>query len=181
MSNTITLDQQTLIDLYDNLSPGIFRYASRLLNDSHLAEDCVSEIFSRFLILVQGGKQPEMVKAYLYRAAHNWVIDHYRQQPIPNIPLEAEFHSDPEANPLQQVIVRMDAQLVQSALRRLPSEQRQVIELRFVEDWPHSDVAESLGKTIEATRALQHRAINALRQMLADAYQEGSSNDKTQK
>ncbi|MEI7848826.1 MAG: sigma-70 family RNA polymerase sigma factor [Chloroflexota bacterium] len=174
MSNTATLDQQTLIDLYDSHSPGIFRYACRLLNDSHLAEDCVSETFSRFLILVQSGKQPELVKAYLYRAAHNWVIDHYRHQPYPNLPLEAEFHSDPDANPLQQVIKRMDAQQVQAALGRLPSEQRQVIELRFVEDWSHNDVAEALGKTIEATRALQHRAINTLRQMLADGYQEGN-------
>jgi RNA polymerase sigma-70 factor (ECF subfamily) len=50
----------------------------------------------------------------------------------------------------------------------LPAEQRQVIVLRFMEDWSHNDVAEALGKTIEATRALQHRAVAALRQMLAE-------------
>jgi RNA polymerase sigma-70 factor (ECF subfamily) len=57
---------------------------------------------------------------------------------------------------------------VSAALLRLPAEQRQVIELRFMEDWSHDEVANALGKTIEATRTLQHRAVNALRQMLSE-------------
>jgi RNA polymerase sigma-70 factor (ECF subfamily) len=51
---------------------------------------------------------------------------------------------------------------------RLPAEQRQVIELRFLEGWSHDAVALALGKTIEATRAIQHRAVTALRQMLSE-------------
>jgi DNA-directed RNA polymerase specialized sigma24 family protein len=43
-----------------------------------------------------------------------------------------------------------------------------VIELRFLDDLPHEDVARSMGKTIEATRALQYRALTALRQMLIE-------------
>jgi RNA polymerase sigma factor (sigma-70 family) len=57
---------------------------------------------------------------------------------------------------------------VRAALLRLPPEQRQVIELRFVEDWPHDAVAAALGKTVEATRALQHRALTSLRRILLE-------------
>jgi DNA-directed RNA polymerase specialized sigma24 family protein len=43
-----------------------------------------------------------------------------------------------------------------------------VIELRFLEGLSHEEVASLLGKTVEATRAMQYRALTALRQMLVD-------------
>lgn len=165
---TKTMDKQTITEIFEQFSPGIFRYASRMLNDPELAEDCVSETFNRFLVLVRGGSQPENIKAYLYRTAHNWVIDHYRRKPVPDISLDDSFHADPGSNPAQQVSQIMESQRIRTALLRLPADQRQVIELRFMEDWSHEEVAGLMGKTIEATRALQHRAVNALRQLLAD-------------
>jgi RNA polymerase sigma-70 factor (ECF subfamily) len=60
----------------------------------------------------------------------------------------------------------MDQERVRHALQRLSPEQRLVISLRFLEERSHEEVALVLGKTVEATRALQHRAIAALRQML---------------
>jgi DNA-directed RNA polymerase specialized sigma24 family protein len=43
-----------------------------------------------------------------------------------------------------------------------------VIELRFIEELSHEEVATTIGKTVEATRALQYRAISSLRQILID-------------
>jgi DNA-directed RNA polymerase specialized sigma24 family protein len=43
-----------------------------------------------------------------------------------------------------------------------------VIELRFIEEWSHDKVAEILGKTVDATRALQYRALTSLRQLLKE-------------
>jgi DNA-directed RNA polymerase specialized sigma24 family protein len=54
----------------------------------------------------------------------------------------------------------------QRGVFRLPPEQQQVIQLRFIEDWSHEEVAGYLGKTVEATRALQHRGLASLRKML---------------
>jgi RNA polymerase sigma-70 factor (ECF subfamily) len=168
MNTAKTLDKQELIEIYEQYSPPIFRYASRLLDDSYLAEECVSETFSRFLQSLKGGNRPENVRAYLYRTAHNWIIDHYRHQPFSELPLEDDLYSDPTGNPAQTVTKEMERQRVRAAILRLPAEQRQVIELRFMEEWSHDEVAATIGKTIEATRALQHRAVSALRQMLAE-------------
>jgi DNA-directed RNA polymerase specialized sigma24 family protein len=38
----------------------------------------------------------------------------------------------------------------------------------MMEDWSHEEVAIALGKTVEATRALQHRALAALKRLLLD-------------
>ena len=73
------------------------------------------------------------------------------------------MHSDPDENPLQSVGRKLDRQRVRAALFRLPSDQRQVIELRFMENWSHTEVAEVFERSVEATRALQYRAVEALR------------------
>lgn len=169
LSNSITFDRQTLVALYEQHNAELYRYAYRLLGDPELAEDCVSETFSRFLKAVRDGIGPvENVRAYLFRVAHNWVTDHYRRQPLPPLSLEADLHGAVDANPSQLVAVQMEQERVRAALLRLPPDQRQAIELRFVEGWSHEAVAAALGKTVEATRALQHRALSALRRLLID-------------
>jgi RNA polymerase sigma-70 factor (ECF subfamily) len=81
---------------------------------------------------------------------------------------EDDLRSDPEGNPSFLVAQKSDRQWVRAALLRLSPEQRQVIELRFMEDWSHQEVADALGKSVESTRALQYRALESLRQILSE-------------
>ncbi len=70
---------QALEEIFDSYSPGIYRYAFRLLGDPELARECMAETFSRFLnALKRDGGPDNYLQAYLYRIAHNWVTDHYR-------------------------------------------------------------------------------------------------------
>jgi RNA polymerase sigma-70 factor (ECF subfamily) len=163
------LDRQALVDVYEENSPGLYRYAFRLLGNQDTAEECVSETFSRFLQAVQQGKGPtDNVRAYLYRTAHNWVIDQYRQQPLPPLELDENLHADSADNPSSAVARNQIRNHVRAALLRLPADQRQVMQLRFFENWSHDEVAAAIGKSIEATRALQHRAMQAMRRMLLE-------------
>jgi RNA polymerase sigma-70 factor (ECF subfamily) len=169
LNTATTFDKQSLIGIYEQHSSELFRYAYRMLGDSHLAEDCVSETFSRFLRAARDNRQSiGEVRPYLYRIAHNWITDHYRRHPLPPLSLEAEMHADAEANPSHVVGEKLERERLRAALLCLPAEQRQVIELRFLEDWPHQAVAKSLGKSSEATRALQHRALGSLKRLLLE-------------
>lgn len=164
-----TLDKQTLVQLYESHSPGIFRYAYRLLGDSHLAEDCVAETFSRLLLVVKNGRGPgQNPRAYLYTVAHNWITDYYRRRSPATEVLDEELHVDPQGTPEQEFSLKQRGERMRGALMRLPDEQRQVVLLRFVENWSHEQVAEAMDKSVEATRAIQHRALAALRRMLVD-------------
>ena len=167
--NPRTLSKQALTEIYEQHSPGVYRYAYRLLGDQDMAEDCVSETFSRFLRLIRQDNTPiENVRAYLYRMAHNWVMDHYRKQPLPLLSLDDDLRADTTTNPSAKVAQKMLRERVRAALLRLSAEQQQVIQLRFLEEWSHEEVAVALGKTSEATRALQYRAMEALRRMLIE-------------
>lgn len=178
LTQTQIFDKLSLIELYEQQSPGIYRYAYRLLGDRHLAEECVSETFSRFLQVIRKDHKPYInVQAYLYRIAHNWITDLYRQQTENAETLDVDQHVDPDGNPSKLVGKKIELEQIRKALRRLPFDQQRVVELRFLEDLSHEEVARTLGKSVDATRALQYRAIMNLRQMLAEMTMERHNHD----
>jgi RNA polymerase sigma-70 factor (ECF subfamily) len=161
--------KQELVQVYEQHSPGLFRYAYRLLGNKDLAEECVSETFSRYLHALRNGGGPnENTQAYLYRVAHNYITDNYRRQPPPSLSLEEDLHADEGANPAHLAAQNLENERVRRALMQLPSDQRRVVMLRVFDDWSHEDVSTALGKTVESTRALQHRALAALRRLLME-------------
>jgi RNA polymerase sigma-70 factor (ECF subfamily) len=163
------ISKQDMIRAYEQHSPGLYRYAYRLLGDKDMAEECVSETFSRFVHAVRNGGGPnENLQAYLYRVAHNYITDLYRRQPPPPLSLEADLHADNGANPAQMMTKDIEKERVRKALLQLPPDQRRVIMLRVFEEWSHEEVSSALGKTVEATRALQHRALAALKRLLIE-------------
>jgi len=166
-------DEKALAEIYDRHSPGVYRYAMRLLGDVVLAEDCVAETFSRFLVALKNGNGPrQYLQAYLYRIAHNWITDTYRRQPPPALSLEPELHSDPSNDPSHSVPIEMERQEVRAALAHLTPDQRQVIVLKYLEDWRNDEIALALEKPVGAVKALQHRAINTLRRLLVKEEEE---------
>ena len=167
--DTESFSKQEIIDIYEQHSPGIYRYAYRLLGDQKVAEDCVSETFSRLLDVVRrGGGPTDNVRAYLYRVAHNWITDYYRRKPLPELPLDIKEHVEPGSDPENLVTDAMERDRVRTAILRLPPEQQQIIQLRFLENWSHDEVARLLEKTTDATRSMQYRALASLRRMLVD-------------
>ena len=162
------LDSIALAQIYDLYSPDIYRYAMRLLGDPSVAEDCVSETFSRLLKALQHGQGPvDFLKAYLYRVAHNWITDYYRRQPPPTEELKDEL-PDRESSPEHQTEDRLLAERTRRALLLLPAEQREVIMLRYYEGLEMEEIAASMGKTLGAAKALQHRGLTALRKMFSE-------------
>src|SRR3990172_12815874 len=82
LSGARAYDEEALGEIYSRYSPELYRYAVRLLGDVHLAEDCVAATFSRFLQALGRGRGPQAyLRAYLYRVAHNSILDHFRRSP----------------------------------------------------------------------------------------------------
>lgn len=162
------MDPKSLAAVYDRYSPAIYAYAMRLLGDDSLAEDCVSETFSRLIKALQHGQGPvEYLKAYLYRIAHNWITDYYRRQPPPAEELD-EFVEDENPGPAHQAENRMTAEKTRRALRLLSPEQREVVMMRYYEGLELEEIAAAMGKTLGATKALQHRGLTVLRKLFSE-------------
>jgi RNA polymerase sigma-70 factor (ECF subfamily) len=168
-------DQTALAEIYDSYSPGLYRYAVRLLNNPDLAEDCVAETFSRFLNALQNhGGPKKYLRAYLYRIAHNWVTDLYRREPIIQSDDYIDLQADPSSSASELVDDILEREKVRTAIKLLTPDQRQVVVLKFLEGWSNAEVAESLKKPVGAVKSLQHRALGSLRRILSE---DGEQND----
>jgi RNA polymerase sigma-70 factor (ECF subfamily) len=163
------LDTKILGEIYDALSPEIYRYAYRLVGEVGVAEDVVAETFLRFLRVLQGGGGPSAhLRAYLYRVAHNLAMDHHRQL----IKQEREGLDDTMLDPdgpdpaLEAERAAASAR-AREALWHLTQDQRQVIVLKYFQGLSNQEISAVLEKSIGAVKALQHRALAALRKILA--------------
>jgi RNA polymerase sigma-70 factor (ECF subfamily) len=161
--------KKTLVQIYERHAPEIFRFSYRILDDRELAEECVADTFLRLLIAVRGRLAVENIRVYLFRTAYNWILDHCHNHPPVPMNLKENLSADAERNFSHPAAQDLDRQRMRHALLQLPAEQRQVIELAFMENCSHLEVAKVLGKTVEATRVLQKQATEALCQILAES------------
>lgn len=165
LTRTRQFDRQALAEVYSRYSDGLYVYAYRLLGDAQSAEDCVSETFSRFLGALEKGQGPQNhMQAYLYRIAHNWITDQYRRQPAILVALDDERYTNNDT-PERQAATNLLQQQVREALQQLTPDQRQVILLKYLEGWDNAEVAAAIQKPVGAVKALQHRAIRALKRI----------------
>ena len=160
------LDTRALAEIYDLYSPRLYRYAVRLLGDDCAAEDCVAETFSRFLQALRSARGPrDYLQAYLFRTAHNFIVDHYRHQK-PEDQLDAEMTGSENTEKTAGANIRQ--QLVRAALLELTEDQQQVIALKFLEGWENEEIARAVNKPVGAVKSLQHRALAHLQKILLD-------------
>jgi len=167
LERALTLDPEALGQLYDRYAPGIYRYLYRRVGDARLAEDLTGQCFLNMLEALQrGGGWQNSFSGWLYRIAHNLSVDYFRRQRIaPQV--ELDEHLPSSADSPDHVTERaLQIEDVQKALQGLTDEQVQVILLRFGEGLSNKEVGAMLGKTEGAIKALQHRAVQALRRCL---------------
>jgi RNA polymerase sigma-70 factor (ECF subfamily) len=150
-----------LSEIYDSYAPRIFRYVYHRLGDQSLAEDLTSEVFVRFL---NARVAPDNLAAFLYRIAHNLIVDYLRQHP-PAQPLDEGFQSD-HGDPAQLAEIEMERVHLRRAINRLTPEQQQVIVLKFLEGLSNDEIARVIDKPVGAVKALQHRGLATLRDLL---------------
>lgn len=160
------LDTRALAETYDLYSPRVYRYAYRLLGDACAAEDCVAETFSRFLQALRNGRGPrDYLQAYLFRMAHNWIVDYYRCEPLEEM-LSGDLSDGDgvEENASRSI----HQQRVRAAMQELTVDQQQVIVLKFLEGWENEEISHALKKPVGAVKSLQHRGLARLHKLLLD-------------
>ena len=160
-------DEVALGKLYDHYAPLIYAYVYRRVGDAHLAEDLTSDVFVRVIQAIQAERfWHTSFRAWLYRIAHNLVVDHYRRQPsVVTVELNERLMTT-EDDLVSVTTERFVHRRLRAAVSHLTPNQQQVLALRFGEGMKAREVAEVMGKSVGAVEALQHRALAALRRTL---------------
>lgn len=160
---------EALAALYDQFVDKIYSYIYHRVGHADLAEDLTGQVFIRMLEAVRTGHAwRTSFSGWLYRIAHNLVIDYYRRRSRATF-IELEEATPVQSrhgDPVQAAEALLDKQHLRAALHSLTEEQAQVITLRFLEEMSIAETAEIMGKTEGAIKAQQYRAVLALKRVM---------------
>ena len=163
-------DQAAFLELYDRYREPIFRFAYRLLGSVEIAEDVTHDCFLSLIRKPENYRwERASLKTYLYAAARNLALKHFRSQgretgmdEIAEEPQEA-----PSRGPLRRLLDEELATQVREAILSLPPLQREALILFQYEGLSLSEVAEIEGTDVGAVKARLYRAREGLRRILS--------------
>ena len=159
-------DEEAIGALYDAHCQAVFRYFKARLGDQQIAEDMTGEVFRRMLTGLPQYRATDLpIQAWLFRIAHNLLVDQFRRESGHKfVPLkEAENTSEEEVDPSSVVEQKLTLEDAYQALSDLEPSQRDVLALRFLSGLSLKETALAIGKTEDAIKALQRRGLIALR------------------
>lgn len=156
--------------LYGRYRPAVYSYLYYRTSSAEISEELTSEVFARLvskLPTIRVDRSP--LVAWLYTVARNLAIERYRERERRQwLPLDEQLEAGDATNPLAQIEHQvMQAQLA-AALACLTGAQRDVIVLKFVEGLSNAQVGQVIGKDEASVKSLQHRALAALRRIMAN-------------
>lgn len=145
--------------------PALARLAASYERDRALREELLQEIFMALISALPRLRDPEKLKTFVFRVAHNRAVRHiqYRVRE-PRDAVEADEVAADAPSHEQAMIARERAEKLLEAIRDLTLPYRQVITL-LLEDFTYPEIAESLGIS-EANVGIR---INRAKQQLKEA------------
>jgi RNA polymerase sigma-70 factor (ECF subfamily) len=163
-------DENALGELYDRYGRVAYGLALRIVRDRALAEDAVQEAFlavwrSAGAFLAEQGKPSTWILTLVHRRAVDLVRREERRRAEP---LEDTDHPTGEATD-EEAWLRAQRQVVQEALRKLPPEQREAIELAYYGGFTQSELAERLGLPLGTIKSRMFAGLKRLRELLAES------------
>jgi RNA polymerase sigma-70 factor (ECF subfamily) len=161
-------DERALETLFRMTCAGVVGYLrARDVGDP---DGLANEVFLRaFRTLHSFTGDGEQFRSWLFVIAHHAAIDDARRRRCRPIEKPVEHALDVPCGDVEsEVIARLAQDRVEALLVCLSADQREVVTLRVLADLSIAQTAAVMGKSHEAVKALQHRALAALRRALSD-------------
>lgn len=167
-------DAEAYGQLYALYSSRLYRFIKIKINETATAEDLLQEVFLKAWQALPKLQLSDLhFNAWLYQIARNLVNDYYRRQyrqpPATTLDEIAELPST--SSPLTETILILEIDRVKKHFYKLPPQYREVLELRFIQEFEVSEAAKIMGKSNLAIRLLQHRALKRLQTLLGISYE----------
>jgi RNA polymerase sigma-70 factor (ECF subfamily) len=162
-------DGEAFGQLYDRYVDTVYRFVYYRVNDRALAEDFTSETFLRALRRIGTiSYQGRDIGAWFITIARNIVLDHLKsaRHRLETPTAETVEGRDYAQSTESAVLDQLRAERLMAAVGQLGDEQRECVMLRFVHGLSVSETADVMGKNDGAIKALQHRAVRKLAELV---------------
>lgn len=156
-------------EIYTNYYDKIFNYIKRRVRYIDLCEELTHDVFIKAITADKKGIGSQShFNGWLYRIAHNLIVDHYRfRDRLKESPLEyAENLYDDCGDPLDKVDTKIEFEKACAAIRQLTDDQQTVLLMRFLDGYEFDEIGQHMDRDRGAIKALQHRGLNRVNSIL---------------
>jgi RNA polymerase sigma factor (sigma-70 family) len=154
------------------LRPELHRYCARLMGSVIDGEDVVQDTLARAMLALQELGEPEALRPWLFRIAHNRALDlirsHVTRESEP-IAAAADLEDPATPDPLETIMHREAINTAISRFTELPPAQRSVVILKDVLGESLADIARVLAVSVDSVKAHLARGRARLREINAEA------------
>jgi RNA polymerase sigma-70 factor (ECF subfamily) len=152
-------------DIYDSFFDSIFRFVYFKVDASEV-DDLVGIIFIKSWEKITSYKPTVSFKAWLFRIAHNTVIDHYRTLKHENELTENVEDNRLMNNPKLITEQKFTSRFVRQAIRHLEKKYQQIIILKYINELSNKEIADILHISEENVRTMQFRGLKKLKTII---------------
>lgn len=173
-------DVSAFESLYQKHKGGLYRYFVRQIGDLQLAEDLYQETWGRVIKAAARYESNAKFTTWLYRIAHNLLIDHIRA--VKPVDLFCEVFSEEQdtdsflpnntESPDTKLIEGANAKLLKHCISLLPSVQKEALLLNMEGGFTAGAIAEVVGSTLEAAKIRIRYANQSLKACVMNKWQE---------
>ena len=155
-------DPQAVVDFYNRYSAKITRYLTKHLPNREDAQEISNDVFLEAIDGLALLAKNESVQAWLYKIAHNKMVDYYRKKKIKSLLLSQIPYLEIVANEIHQPEFQFEKDRIrdkiEATLHQLSEKYQKVLRLHYEENIPVKEIALVFNLSHKAAESLLFRA-----------------------
>ena len=152
-------------ELYERHRGPLYRYIFRQVGNATLANDLYQGSWEKIIKARGRYKRSAPFKAWMYRIAHNHVMDHFRRE-RPTVDVQTEEMADGQDGPVELIVEEKRQQHLTAAIKSLPFEQKDTLMLKLETGLDLQAIADVTGVNRETAKSRLRYAVRKLRKVL---------------
>ncbi|MEK7517583.1 MAG: sigma-70 family RNA polymerase sigma factor [Patescibacteria group bacterium] len=167
IKRVINGESSAVVAFYKLYSPKILRYLSKKLPRYEDAQELTNDVFLEAIDSLSILRKEENLSSWLYRIAHNKMVNFYRKRKIKSILLSQAPYLQIIANEINQPEFQFEKNKIRDriefALRSLSQKYRKILTLHYEEEISVKEIAGIFNLSFKATESLLFRARKCFR------------------
>jgi RNA polymerase sigma factor (sigma-70 family) len=167
------MQKQEFLNIVMPLKDKLYRLAKRILVSHDEAEDAVQEVFLKLWNGRENIKKYSKPEAFAMTMTKNYCLDRLKSKQASNLTIVHQNYKSYDSRTEDQVEAKDGVGMVFEIMKQLPEQQRIILQLRDVEEYEYSEIAEVMEMNETAIRVNLSRARKLVREELIKKYNYG--------
>ena len=162
-------DDRAFEHLFMRYNEAILHLFEQRLDNKDLADDLLQETFIKVYLHLADYSESYTFGQWVYTIARNTLVDHLRRR-AGDVSIDEKFIAPMATTPSpeESVIINQRTAHFEASLNEIPEDYRQIIEMRFLDEYTYEEIAEKLGRPLNTIKTQIRRAKAAVCKIILD-------------